>query len=279
MTDRWQSIPLHLDPIAMTVGSFSLYWYAVFFLAGWVVAYAFAVLRFRKGGSPVDRNDLDSLFLLVFAGAFLGGRLGYALFYDPSIFLDPARLVSPYGPDGSWTGISGMSFFGGVVGFLLAVIGFSHWRKRRVWEILDFLVPLAPVAIFFGRIGNFLNLELYGRETDIPWGMYFPGADGLRHPSQLYEAFFEGVILLLLLSWLRKKRLASGMSSFAFLLLYGIFRFILECFREPDAGVNLLFDWMTRGQAFSLVSVAIGVIGWFWISRRRDGILEQRKGE
>lgn len=279
MISWWQHIPGHLDPIALAVGSFSLRWYAVFFFVGWVAAYEFSLYRFRNGGSPFGRDTLESLFLFAFAGALLGGRIGYALLYDPMLFSDPIRIVSPYGTDGSWTGISGMSLFGGVAGCVVAIFVFARRKNMRVLEIADFLAPIAPIALFFGRIGNFFNLELYGRSTDAFWGMYFPGVEYLRHPSQLYEAFFEGIVLFFLLLWIRKKRVSDGLISLDFLFFYGIFRFFLEFFREPDQGIPILFGWMTRGQLFSLVAILFGMVGWFWLSRRRNDILVNNKEE
>ncbi|MBP9751380.1 MAG: prolipoprotein diacylglyceryl transferase [Candidatus Moranbacteria bacterium] len=276
MTVWWQNIPTFLDPIVFTAGSFSLRWYAVFFVLGWFAAFRFLRSRIRKGDPIIGKEALSDLATTVFVGALLGGRLGYALFYDPSLLSHPMSLVSPFDSFGTWRGIWGMSFHGALCGVLFGSYFFARSRKIGFWRLTDFIVPAVPIAIFFGRIGNFLNLELVGRTTERSWGMYFPGFSGLRHPSQLYEAFFEGVLLFAVLFMIGKRRMREGYLSLAFLFLYGSARFMLEFFREPDAGSELFFGWMTRGQSlsFGMIVFSIAISGFF--SKQKDGILNGR---
>lgn len=270
----WRHLPEQLDPIAFVVGSFSLRWYSLLFLLGWAASFFFLARRLWEKKAPVGKEGLSDIALLVLVGAIVGGRLGYAAFYDPALFAAPLSLASPFDASGRWTGIWGMSFHGALVGVAFALVIFSKLRKIDFWALTDFLVPVVPIALFFGRMGNFFNLELVGRETSRSWGMSFPGLSGLRHPSQLYEAFFEGVILFVFLRFMGKRRLREGMLSALFIASYGIMRFFLEFFREPDAGVALLFGWMTRGQTLSLVIITFAALFSFY-ALRKDAILKR----
>lgn len=276
MADWWQHIPESIDPIVLAAGSFSLRWYAVFFLLGWMTAFGFLFRKVRKGVAPLGEESFWDIAIASFVGAMVGGRLGYAVFYDPSLFAHPISLVSPFDASGSWSGIWGMSFHGALVGVIVASFFFARRDRIDFLSLTDFLVPAVPIAVFFGRVGNFFNLELFGRMTDVWWGMYFPGVDGLRHPSQLYEAFFEGMVLFGILSVMEKKTLRKGFLSASFLFLYGFMRFLLEFFREPDAGLAFFFGWMTRGQALSLGMIAVSLVWLGFLRSRDDGILKRR---
>lgn len=273
MTDFWQHIPETVDPIVFSLGSFSLRWYAVLFLLGWATAVAFLLWRIRKREFFIGREALWDIAIGILAGSMIGGRLGYALFYDPSLFVAPLSLVTPVDASGKWVGIRGMSFHGALIGAVLGIFCITKVRKIDFWTLADFLVPAVPMALFFGRMGNFLNGELFGRETEKPWGMYFPGHPFLRHPSQLYEAFFEGVVLFLLFAHLRRKSLPKGVLSALFLGTYGLSRFFLEFWREPDVGVTLIFGWMTPGQALSAGMVAISSAVFLWIFLRKNAMI------
>lgn len=270
----WQNIPEIIDPIVFLLGSFSLRWYTVLFIFGWMAAVTFLAWRIRRRELALGRETLWDIAIIVLGGAMVGGRLGYAIFYDPSLFREPFSLVSPYDPSGTWTGIRGMSFHGALVGGVSTLFFIAKVRKIDFWTLADFLVPAVPIAIFFGRMGNFFNLELIGRETGKPWGMHFPGYPSLRHPSQLYEAFFEGIVLFLLFLILRKKKFPEGMLSAMFLASYGTLRFLLEFLREPDNGVALLFGWMTPGQTLSSVMVAVSFLIFIWIFLRKSAIMK-----
>jgi phosphatidylglycerol:prolipoprotein diacylglycerol transferase len=276
MTDFWQHIPEHIDPIAFATGSFSLRWYAIFFVLGWLVAFRFLRSRIRKSDLIIGKERLWDLMIIVFVGAILGGRLGYAFFYDASLLFHPVSLVSPFDASGLWKGIWGMSLHGALIGITCGLLLFAQSEKIRFWRLTDFIAPAAPIAIFFGRIGNFLNLELVGRVTERPWGMYFPGNFELRHASQLYEAFFEGVMLFIVLIVIGRRRMREGYLSLIFLFLYGSIRFVLEFFREPDAGSELFFGWMTHGQALSLAMMTVSAVLFSFLRIRKDGILKQR---
>jgi phosphatidylglycerol---prolipoprotein diacylglyceryl transferase len=260
------------------VGSFSLRWYAVAFLCAWFLAFLFLLRRSRRlPAAPIGEASLPDLAVIVFLGSVIGGRIGYAALYDPSLFSGSLALVSPFDASGAWVGIWGMSFHGALIGSVVGIALFSRWKRVPFFRMTDFIVPAVPIALFFGRIGNFLNLELYGRETSVPLGMYFPGVSGLRHPSQLYEALLEGVVLFLILFFLGRKRIGVGMLSLAFLFFYGVMRFAAERFREPDIGAELVFGWMTPGQAFSALMVVVSVLMFVFLRTRKDGTLE-RKG-
>lgn len=278
--DWWQHIPEHLDPIVFSIGFFSLRWYAVFFLLGWGLAYRTARFSEQQGLSPFLRRDIPDVFFWVLVAAVSGARIGYGFLYDQSLLTHPLRLVSPVDASGAWVGISGMSYFGGALGVIIALYFLSRSRKIGFFAVADFLAPLVPLAIFSGRLGNFFNLELLGTETTLPWGMHFPlDAPGvLRHPSSLYEAFFEGVVLFFFLRLFRGRRLFPGALSAIYLISYGMIRFILEYFRASEGfTMQGLERWVTPGQLFSLISIAAGIgIAIAYSPRtRRNGILKQ----
>lgn len=280
--NSWQYIPEHIDPIAFTVGFLSVRWYALFLLFGTVLA--FAALRWeekkRKKGT-LSEDSLWDLLLFVFLGAIVGGRIGYVLFYDLPYFLDhPLAVVSPYDfEQGIWTGIAGMSFHGGLLGVTLAVFLFVRKTKEGFWTIADRLALVAPLGILFGRLGNFMNGELYGRVTEKPWGMYFPSSGTpflLRHPSQLYEALLEGVVLFIFLFLLKKKTsLAPGLLAAIFLVGYAMTRFMVEFFREPDPQLGLVFCYLTMGQWLSLGTFFSGVVIFGWLRGEKRAILPE----
>jgi len=261
----YQRIPENINPAAFSFYSFSVKWYAISYLAGFLAVYLLLKWRIRKGEgiSKLKLPDnkwqdiiLDLLFYS-FIGLLFGARLGYAFFYDFKYFLDnPIALVSPFDEAGNLAGIYGMSYFGGLIGVVFSGWLYSARKKINFWQLADFVVPAVPAGYFFGRIGNFLNGELYGRPTERTWGMYFPNDSSglLRHPSQLYEAFFEGIILFIILWALRNKSsVISGRLLAIYLFGYGFFRFFIEFFRESDPQTKLIFDFFTPGQMFSII--------------------------
>ena len=276
----WQHIPEHLDPIVFTVGSFSLRWYAVFFLFGWGAAYGLARLRARRGESPFRTDDLADVFLAILLGALLGARLGYGVLYDRSLLVHPLSLVSPFDATGAWAGISGMSYFGGAIGVIITMLILARNRMTSFFMMTDFLVPLVPAAIFFGRLGNFFNLELVGKTTMSPLGMRFlSDAPGIfRYPSTLFEAVFEGALLFSIFWNLRKQRLFPGALSALYLVAYGIVRFAMEYVRAPEGFSAYGLDrWITVGQFYALVSIVTGVAlaGVLSSRRRKNGTIEK----
>ncbi len=272
MQDWWQHIPLTLHPIAFTVGFFSIYWYALFFLTGFLAALGFVLLLVRKNQDGMTAEVMVDLALWLFFGALLGGRLGYAFFYAPDLFLaQPLQFFSPYDfTHGQWTGIAGMSYHGGLIGVVAVLFWFTKKRELSFWQVADLWVLAAPIGLFFGRLGNFFNLELYGRLTGRPWGMFFPGAEPigfLRHPSSLYEAALEGCVLFCLLWTARARVRVPGILTSLFVISYAVIRFFLEYVREPDSGVGLFYS-LTRGQVLSLVMLFVGAGLFFWLHRK-----------
>jgi phosphatidylglycerol---prolipoprotein diacylglyceryl transferase len=250
-----------IDPIAFAVGPLAVRWYGLMYLVGFAGAWALGRLRIRRGLAPINARQFDDLLFLGVLGVILGARLGYVLFYKPGHYAShPLEIFA------LWQG--GMSFHGGLLG-VMAAIAFTAWRHRIDFlRLADFVVPLCPLGIAAGRLGNFINGELYGRVTDVPWGMVFAGAGPLpRHPSQLYQFALEGAALFALVWWFSSRPRARGAVSGVFLMGYGAFRFVAEFFREPDAFLGLLALGLTMGQWLCLPMIAAGLALFVW-SRR-----------
>ena len=257
------------DPVAVRLGPLQIHWYALMYLLGFVIAYV--LLRRRLHHPPFDRiskprpwvgDDVENLLIASIVGVMVGGRLGYCLFYQPGHYLTyPLEMFF------LWEG--GMSFHGGAIGVTLALLMFALRAKRPFLEVTDLLVPAVPLGLAVGRIGNFINGELWGRPTAVPWGMIFPMADSTpRHPSQLYQFALEGLLLFVLLwAYARRERALGEVSAF-FLVGYGLFRFIAEFFREPDDFLGLLSFNLSMGQWLSIPMVMAGLLLWA-VSRRR----------
>jgi phosphatidylglycerol:prolipoprotein diacylglycerol transferase len=245
----------HIDPVLMHIGPFAVHWYGMMYLLSFLVSYGVTRYLVVKRKFPMDREMQDMLYLYLMAGVVLGGRLGYVLFYDLK-----AYLQSPLDILAVWKG--GMSFHGGLIGVIVSVILYGRNYKLPFWGITDILTVSVPIGLGLGRLGNFINGELFGRVTQVPWGMVFPEGGPLpRHPSQLYEAFLEGVILFILL-WLLKERVKNqtGVLSSIFLIGYSIIRFTVEFFREPDPQLGYLAGFITMGQVLSLLMLLAGII-------------------
>lgn len=243
-----------IDPVALSLGPIQLHWYGLMYLVGFIVGWFLGRWRARRPGSGWTPADVDDLLTCVMLGVILGGRLGYVLFYDLRSFLaDPLEIFR------IWHG--GMSFHGGLLGALAAFFWFARSRKRSFLQVSDFVAPLVPQALFFGRIGNFINGELWGKTSDLPWAMLFPGAGPLpRHPSQLYEALLEGLVLFAALWIYSSKPRKPGAVSGFFALGYGLARFLVEFVRVPDAHIGYLaFGWLTMGQLLCLPLMAAGL--------------------
>jgi len=271
--DWWQHLPSHIDPTFFQIGSFQLRYYGLMYIVAFACTYVLLVYRSRRDGfSWYTPERIQDLMVWFIAGTIIGGRLGYVLFYDLSYFAaHPLKIILPFDFSNGFrfTGISGMSYHGGVIGIVTAGYLFSRRHKQPFVTMVDFVAPAAPLGYTFGRLGNFINGELYGRVTDVPWGMYFPldPTHQLRHPSQLYEAFFEGIVLFLLLWTVRNSpRLRGGMLGL-YLMGYGIVRFFLEFFRQPDPQLMFVLGPFTMGQVLCTAMVLVG-IGAFLIGRR-----------
>jgi phosphatidylglycerol:prolipoprotein diacylglycerol transferase len=249
-----------IDPVAVTIGPLKVHWYGLMYLAGFACTWWLGRVRARRPGAALNVAQLEDLVFYGALGVVIGGRLGYALFYGlDHLREDPLWLLR------IWEG--GMSFHGGLLGVAIAMAWFARSIGRSAGEVLDFLAPLVPPGLGFGRIGNFIGQELWGRPTDLPWGMVFPrDPEGLaRHPSQLYQALLEGLVLFVVLWWFSSKPRPRWAVSGLFLALYGLFRCLVEFVREPDAGVGFVaFGWLTRGQMLSLPMLAGGLLllGW-----------------
>lgn len=256
-----------IDPVAFALGPLKVHWYGIAYLLSFVAAWRLAILRSKKSWSPVKKEQVEDLIFYSALGVILGGRIGYVLFYKFGDFLqDPIGLFKV------WEG--GMSFHGGFLGVVCAAVFFARKYRIRFLVLADFVAPLAPVGLFLGRLGNFVGQELWGRPTEGWWAMVFP-KDQLqlpRHPSQLYEAALEGVLLFVVLWWMSSKPRPAGLLGGSFLMGYGLLRFIVEFAREPDAHLanSLLFDWMTRGQVLCVpMIVAGGVLIYYALSQKQ----------
>ncbi len=264
----YQNIPRYLDPTAFSLGRVNVHWYAIFYLLGVGSVYLLCRNFLRKRtncAGKITEELLDDLFLYTTISTLVFARLGYVLLYDISFFrYNPLQIVWPLDYEGNWTGISGMSFHGGLIGFLLALYFLSRKYGVNFLSLSDFLAPAVPAGIFFGRLGNFFNGELYGRETVLWWGMHFDSETQLRHPSQIYEALGEGLLLFFLLNRLKNKfSCGSGILSAFFLIGYGLIRFVIEFFRQPDPQIGLFWNFLTLGQLLSSFMIIAGGLLWF----------------
>jgi phosphatidylglycerol:prolipoprotein diacylglycerol transferase len=244
-----------IDPVAIALGPVKVHWYGLAYLAGLAFAWWLAVRRSQVPGAAVKREQVDDLIFFGALGVVLGGRIGYALFYGgDKLAEDPSWLLRV------WQG--GMSFHGGMLGVMFAMYLFARRRQIGVGALLDFVAPLVPIGLAFGRLGNFIGQELWGRPTDAPWAMVFP-ADPLqlaRHPSQLYQFALEGLLLGIILIWFSSRPRPTWAVSGVFSLGYGIMRFVVEFFREPDQHIGFeALGWLTRGQMLCLPMIALGI--------------------
>jgi len=253
-----------IDPVIFSLGPLSIRWYGLMYLIAFVMANYLANRAADKPNSGWTRDQVSDLMFYGFLGVVLGGRVGYVLFYNFGEFLaDPLYLFR------TWEG--GMSFHGGVLGVLTAMWLLSRKFNKSYLRLGDFVVVLLPLGLGAGRIGNFINGELWGRTAEVPWAMLFPGAGPLpRHPSQLYEFFFEGIVLFLMLVWYKKRNPPAGNIGGLFLLGYGTFRFGIEFFREPDAHLGILSLGMSMGQWLCMPMILSGIALIVW-GYRREG--------
>ena len=243
-----------INPVALQLGTLQIHWYGITYLVGFLGAYLLCVYRGPRQAGSWNKEQVADLLFYAAMGIIFGGRIGFVLFYQPSTVLtDPLSLLK------FW--VMGRSFHGGLLGVLLAVLLYAKLQRRRFLAITDFIAPVVPIGLGLGRIGNFINGELCGRVTDLPWGMVFPFIDARpRHPSQLYEFALEGVLLFIILWRYAAKPRQGGAVSGAFMLCYGVFRFLVEFVREPDLSHGAVaFNWLTMGQLLSLPMVLIGL--------------------
>lgn len=254
-----------IDPVAFSLGPVNVHWYGIMYLIGFAAGWWLGRVRAKDPRTDWSGAMVDDLLFYIALGIIVGGRLGYVLFYDFARFAgDPSMLIK------IWQG--GMSFHGGLIGVILAMMWYARTRGRPFFAVADFVAPLVPPGIAFGRIGNFINGNLWGAPSDVPWAMVFPNprAGGVpRHPTQLYESLLEGVALFIIV-WVYSRHPRPTMAvSGVFLAGYGVFRFIIEFVRVPDEHIGYLaFDWVTMGQVLSTPMIVAGIV-LVWLAYRR----------
>lgn len=256
-----------IDPVAISLGPLKVHWYGLMYVVGFLGFLILGKRRAKQPNSPLTPDNIDDLMFWGAIGVVVGGRLGYMLFYNLKAFVaNPLTFFQIM--DG------GMSFHGGLIGVITVMIVAAWKWHKPFFAIADFVAPLIPIGLFAGRIGNFINGELWGRPTDVPWGMVFPKVDDLaRHPSQLYQAFLEGIVLFILLNVYRRMSPPMGAISGLFLIGYGVARFIVEFVREPDIQLGYIaFGWLTQGQLLTIPMILLGgFFMWQAYQRKSEG--------
>ena len=259
------------DPVALHIGPLSVHWYGLTYLAAFALFMFLGTRRLHhvpfahlRGTSAYTAKDIEDILFLGVLGVVVGGRLGFCLFYKPLYY-----AAHPFEILAVWQG--GMSFHGGLLGVIAAQTWYAFSRKRPIWQVADLIAPCVPTGLACGRLGNFINGELWGRVADpaLPWAMVFPGAGAApRHPSQIYQFLLEGLLLFVLLWWYARTGPRTGRVAAAFLFGYGCLRFIAEYFREPDDYLGLLSLGLSMGQWLCLPMVVAGAALWVWAGRR-----------
>jgi len=251
------------DPTLLQIGPLRIHWYGIMYLIGFLGGWGLLKGRLSSPPCQLTANQLADLVFYAALGIILGGRLGYLLFYDIHEFLAHPLLIFQL-----WRG--GMSFHGGLIGVIFSLAIFAYKTGKSLIDLTDFIAPVVPIGLGAGRIGNFINGELWGRVTHIPWGMIFPNVDDLpRHPSQLYEFFLEGVILFIILWFFSRSPRPRGAVSGLFLICYSLFRFCIEFFRQPDIQVGYVVAGLTEGQLLSLPMFIGGAALLIWAYKRK----------
>lgn len=253
-----------MNPIAFSIGPLHVHWYGLMYLLGFAMAWGLAKWRIRRYALPWTPEQVADVIFYAGLGVIIGGRLGYMVFYNTQHWLSEPWIIFKL-----WEG--GMSFHGGLIGVLFAMLYFAKTHRKSLLQVSDFVAPIVPLGLAAGRLGNFINGELWGRVTDVPWGMVFPsGGDLPRHPSQLYELGLEGIILFIAVWWYASKQRPVGCVSGVFLIGYSMSRIFIECFREPDPQLGFLaFNWLTMGQLLSIPMLIAGLLLW-WMNRNEN---------
>ncbi|MGD8294620.1 MAG: prolipoprotein diacylglyceryl transferase [Desulfobacterales bacterium] len=270
----WQHLPQHISPVIFEIGSFKLQYYGLMYIVAFAITYILVVYRLKnEKGFEFSKDHVKDIMTYLIIGLIVGARLGYVLFYNFSYYLKhPLEIILPFSFSNgiTFTGISGMSYHGGLVGATLAAWIYFRKAKLNWWSGVDLFVPAIPLGYTFGRLGNFINGELFGRVTTSAIGMYFPLAPAgkLRHPSQLYEAFFEGIFLFTLLWSIRKVKMPVGAMLAIYLIGYGLVRFFIEFYREPDSHLGLVLLSFSMGQILCFLMIAAGILLYAYLWRR-----------
>jgi phosphatidylglycerol:prolipoprotein diacylglycerol transferase len=251
-----------IDPVFLRIGPLQFRWYGLMYLIGLSAAYFIIKAKAAARGLAMTKDQVYDLIVYAAVGVFAGGRFGYVLFYNFPYYIEhPTKIIAV------WEG--GMSFHGGLIGVVIAILLYCRRRSLPVYQVADVTAHAVPVGLGFGRLGNFINGELYGRPTDVPWCMVFPGGGPeCRHPSQLYEAFLEGVVLFAIIWMLGRYRTPPGTLMWTFITGYGLSRFIVEFFREPDMHLGFIFGPLSMGQLLSLPMILIGAFMLAWGFRK-----------
>jgi len=256
----------NINPVAIDLGIIQIRWYAISYIAGILFSWSLILNIIKFKNLKIDNKVISELISNSMIGIIIGGRLGYVIFYNPDYYLNNLLEIFKL-----WNG--GMSFHGGFIGVVFAVVYSSRISKTAILILADLIAIVAPIGIFFGRLANFINGELYGRITNHSFGMIFPNAgNSPRHPSQLYEAFFEGFLLfIIMLLFIKFTNILNkkGLITALFLSCYGSFRFIIEFFREPDANIGLLYFNFSMGQLLSLPMIIVGLYFIIFIARKK----------
>lgn len=263
----WNNIYNNFDPVAFKIFGLSVHWYGIMYVLALVVALGVAKFIVKFDKMSISDSLLDNYFFWVEIGVILGARIGYIVIYDSNTFYyltHPWQIFNPF-YNGEFIGIRGMSYHGAVIGFLIATIAFCRKYKQNTLALLDLCALSIPLGYFFGRIGNFLNQELVGRATDVPWGIYVAGI--LRHPSQIYEALLEGIIIFIILFFYRKFKKFDGELIAMYAIFYTLARFICEFYREPDFGIGFVFLNFSMGQILSFIMFLCGIFIFFFLKK------------
>ena len=251
-----------IDPILISLGPLRISWYGLMYVFGFLISYFLVLYQIRRKDFGLSKPEIENLFFYLIIGLAVGARIGYVVFYNPGMYLrDPLEIFA------IWHG--GMSFHGGLIGVVIVGILFSRKNKKSFWKLADLLTVTAPIGLALGRLGNFINGELYGRVTQVPWGMVFPlGGPLPRHPSQLYESALEGFLLFAILWRLKDKKIPEGGILPLFLIFYGIFRFFIEFFRQPDAQLGFILGPFSMGQVLCFLMI-LGGIALYGVLKKR----------
>jgi phosphatidylglycerol:prolipoprotein diacylglycerol transferase len=271
----WQQLPMKIDPVVFEIGGLKVHYYGLMYIVAFAVTYALVRHRLKhEGRFAISVDHVNNLMTFMLIGVIVGGRLGYVLFYNFSYYShNPLEIFLPFEFSNgvTFTGISGMSFHGGLLGVILSVWLYTKKNSLSFWVVADLFAPAIPLGFTFGRLGNFINGELFGRVTTSPIGMYFQLAPGteLRHPSQLYEAFFEGIFLFSVLWPMRKIPFPNGTLMAFYIIGYGVVRFFIEYFRQPDAHLGFVWMSFSLGQILCGLMIIGGVFLSVYIHRRK----------
>jgi len=272
----WQHLPENISPVIFEIGSFELQYYGLMYVIAFAVTFFLVMFRIkREKGFEISSDQVKDLTTLMIVGLIIGARLGYVLFYNLSYYLKhPLEIILPFSFSNgvTFTGISGMSYHGGLIGVIVFTWIYTRKAGLNFWEVADLYTTVIPLGYTFGRLGNFINGELYGKVTSSWIGMYFPLAPGreLRHPSQLYEAFFEGIFLFAVLWSIRKIKKPQGAMLAFYLIGYGTVRFFIEYFRQPDSHLGYIFLSFSMGQVLCAAMIAGGIFLFLYFRQKES---------